>query len=301
MKQLFSLLILPALAVSAFSQKPFQAETVFQKATGENFQAWVLAATPTGIRYKTTEVSTDFVDAKISDFAVIFLKEPAEYSVAMDLFEARKYKVAQVKFAEVKEHFKPAATLKDNYHTLAAFYEMECMRKQSDFTGLATALKSFVKTPLTRAHQLRQLELYAMWEAVSTKAWDQVLAMSTARDGEVLPGYQRAQVSYCKGLALHGLKRGPEAIVAFNTAIIVDAGASEIITQDAALAALRIYLEDEQVKTAMETANTQDENRSSRGYLHLKEAAALAQLYDTMLKVGKPLPEELKAFLAFGG
>ncbi len=204
-----------------------------------------------------------------------------------------------MKFAEVKDSFKPIAGLKDNHHTLAAFYEMESMRKQGDLEGLANALKNFIKAPLTRDYHLRQLDLYVLWDAVRTESWERVLPIAAERDEESLPGDQRAQVAYATGLALENLKRTDEALIAFNVAITADAGASEEIAQDAAQAALRVYFADEAVQTAIEVWGTEDENKSSEGYIHLTQAAALAAFYDKFLKVGKPLPENLKKFLKY--
>ena len=300
MKNLFLSLLIPVLSAQAFSQNAFQAEVILAKENGENFQAWILAATASDIRYKTTAVSTDFQDAKLTAFSTIFLKEPPEFSEAMDLYEGRKYKEAQAKFAEVKDRFKPIAGLKDNHHTLAAFYEMESMRKQGDLEGLANALKSFIKAPLSRDYHLRQLDLYVLWDAVRTESWERVLPIAAERDEESLPGDQRAQVAYATGLALENLKRPAEALIAFNVAITADAGASEEIAQDAALAALRVYFADEEVQIAIGLWGTEDENKNAGGYTRLTEAAALAAFYDKFLKVGKPLPDNLKKFLEYG-
>ena len=300
MKNLFLSLLIPVLSVQAFSQNAFQTEVILAKENGENFQAWITAATATDIRYKTSAVSTDFQDAKLTAFSTIFLKEPPEYSEAMDLYEGRKYKEAQAKFAEVKDRFKPIAGLKDNHHTLAAFFEMESMRKQGDLEGLANALKSFIKAPLSRDYHLRQLDLYVLWDAVRTESWERVLPIAAERDEESLPGDQRAQVAYATGLALENLKRPAEALIAFNVAITADAGASEEIAQDAALAALRVYFADEEVQIAIGLWGTEDENKNAGGYTRLTEAAALAAFYDKFLKVGKPLPDNLKKFLEYG-
>lgn len=300
MKTLFLSLLLPILATPAFSQKAFQTEAILAKENGDNFQAWILAATARDIRYKTTAISTTFQDAKLSDFSAVFLKRPPEYAEAMDLYEGRKYKEAQEKFAEVKEYYKPIAGLKDNYHTLAAFYEMESMRKQGNLEGLAEALKTFIKAPLTRDNQLRQLDLYVLWDAVRTESWDRVLPIAAERDDELLPGEQRAQVAYCTGLALENLNRPAEAIIAYNVAITADAGASEEIAQNAALAALRVYAADEEVQTAIEVWGTEDENKNSGGYTRLIEAAGLASFYDKFLKVGKSLPSDLEKFIKYG-
>lgn len=300
MKNLFLSLLIPVFSMQAFSQKAFQTEAIIAKENGENFQAWILAATTSGIRYKTTAVSSDFKDAKLTEFSAIFLKEPTEYSEAMDLYEARRYKEAQAIFAEVKERYKPIAALKDNHHTLAAFYEMESMRRQGDLEGLATALKSFIKAPLSRDYHLRQLDLYVLWDAVRTESWDRVLPIAAEREEEILPGEQRAQVAYATGLAMENLKRPAEALIAYNVAITADAGTSEEIAQNAALAALRVYFADEEVQTAIEVWGTEDEDKNSEGYSHLTQAAALAAFYDKFLKVGKPLPDDLSKFLKYG-
>jgi hypothetical protein len=296
MKHLILSLLLPALTLPAFSQ-PFEAEAILSKPDGgATFRAWILAASKTQFRYKTTKVSTDFIDASISDFATIFLVEPPDYAAAIDLYEGRKYKEAQEAFAAVKERCKPLATIPDNFHTLAAFHEMECLRQLGDYEGLATALKSFIKDPLTRENQLRQLDLYIMWDAVRALAWDRVLIIASERDAEVLPGYQRAQVAYCKALALDNLGRGGEAVIEYNIAMTADSGASEILAQQAGLKALGVYHKDQEVQLAMQNWGTKDENKNTPGYTRLTEAAVLAVFYLKYLSLGKALPAELMAF-----
>jgi hypothetical protein len=293
------LLLIPALTIPAFSQA-FEAEAILSKPNdGGTFRAWILAATKTQIRYKTTKVSTDFVDARTADFATVFLVEPPDYAAAIDLYEGRKYKEAQEAFAAVKERCKPIAVMPDNFYTLAAFHEMECFRHLGDYEGLAAVLKTFLKAPLTRANQLRQLDLYIMWDAVRAAAWDRVLIIASERDEEVLPGYQRAQVAYCKALALDNLGRGREAVIEYSIAMTADSGASEILTQQAGLKALGVYQKDPEVQVAIQNWGTKDENKNSTGYTRLTEAAALAVFYEKYLNLGKPLPAELKAFTKY--
>lgn len=300
MKTLILSLLIPVLAVPAFAQG-FQAEAILSKPDdGGTFRAWILAATPTQIRYKTTEVSTDFTDARISDFATVFLVEPPEYAAAVDLYESRKYQEAKEAFAAVKDTYKPIAALPDNFHTLAAFHEMECLRHLGDYEGLAAALKTFIKTPLTRDNHLRQVDIYILWDAVRALAWDRVLLIAAERDDQVLPGYQRAQVAYCKALALDNLERGREAIVEYSIAMTADSGASEIITQQAAVKALGVYHKDPEVQIAIQNWGTDDENKNSPGYTRLTEAAALAKFYEKFLSLGKTLPAELKEFTKYG-
>ena len=293
------LLLIPALTIPAFSQALVVEAILSKPNNGGTFRAWILAASKTEIRYKTNKVSTDFDDARIADFATVFLVEPPDYTAAIDLYEGRKYKEAQEAFAAVKERCKPIAVLPDNFHTLAAFHEMECFRHLGDYEGLAAVLKTFLKAPITRENQLRQLDLYIMWDAVRAAAWDRVLIIASERDEEVLPGYQRAQVAYCKALALYNLGRGREAVIEYNVAMTADSGASEILTQQAGLKALGVYQKDPEVQVAIQNWGTKDENKNSNGYTRLIEAAALAVFYEKYLNLGKPLPAELKAFTKY--
>jgi tetratricopeptide (TPR) repeat protein len=299
MKRFLPILLVPTLSISALAQE-YQAAAILSKPNGENLQAYIITATKTEIRYKTSQVSTDTTDAKIVDFSTIHLMEPPEFSAAVDLFEGRKYKEAQEKFAAFKDISKRIAGMKDNHHTLSAFYEMECMRKLSDYEGLQKALQSFIKEPLTRDYQLRQLDLYVMWDAVRTESWDRLIIIASERDEEKLPGDQRAQVAFCKGLALENLNRPAEALIEYGIAVTADSGASELITQEAALYSLGIYFKDEEVQAAISTWGTEDENKNSPGHSHLLEAAALAKFYQKFLSVGKPLTEEYKKFLKYG-
>ncbi len=296
---ILSLLLVTALSPPAHSQA-FEAEAIISKPEdGGTFRAWIIAASKTQIRYKTTKVSMDFIDAKTSDFATIFLVEPPDYSAAIDLYEGRKYKEAQEAFAAVKERCKPMAAMPDNFHTLATFHEMECFRHLGDYEGLATVLKTFLKEPLSRESQLRQLDLYIMWDAVRVLAWDRVLIIASERDEEVLPGYQRAQVAYCKALALDNLKRGREAVIEYSISMTADSGSSEILAQQSGLKALGIYHKDPEVQVAIRNWGTDDENKNSPGYTRLTEAAAMSVFYEKFLSLGKPLPTELKDFTKY--
>lgn len=301
MKKLVLSFLVPLLSLGAFAQDTFQAKAILSNVDGSNSVAWILAASDTSIRYKTTEVSTDSIDARLTDFSLIYLMEPAEYSEAMDLFESGKFEEAKEEFAKYKEFSKPTATLKGNFHTLSGFYEMECMRKLGDLKGLAEALSNFSKDPLTRDDHLRQLDLYVMWSAVNTESWDRLLILTRDRDDEKLPAYQRAQVAYCKGLALQK-KEEPQpkdALIEYGIAMTADSGASRVIAQDAALNSLQIYFEDEKVQVAAANWGTDDEEKGSVGYAMLKEAAGLAKIYDSFLKMDKPLSEEFAKFLKY--
>ena len=289
-----------ALTSVATAQQSFQSPALLIEESGAFKRVWLMAATNTSIRFRATETSTSHEDAKISDYEAIYLYEPAELSAAMDLYNGRKYEEAKAKFIEIQERFKPLMPLENSPGALAAFYEMECLRKLGDLEGLSAALQKLVKDPLTREDHLRQLELYVLWDAVRTKSWDRLLILTSERQKTRLPGNQRAQVAYCQGLALEGLERPKdEALLAYQTAITADAGASEEITRQAALRILAIHAADPEVKLAIDLWGSPDENKAGPGYSNLLEASAMASLYELSLGGGTALPAEYKKFTKF--
>ena len=213
------------------------------------------------------------------------------FTAAMDLYQGRKYLEAKAAFAQITKLPKAAPETA----MLAAFYELECQRKLGDLDGLAKALRKFVKNPALGGERLRQLEIDALWEAARTKSWDKLDSLANARVLERLTGDQRAQVAYCHGLALENLARPQEALNAYNTAMTADAGASEEIARQAALGVLRIHLADAEVQAA--PTGPPEATRESPGVSRLKEAAAVAALYELNLGAGTPLPAEFKKFL----
>lgn len=299
MKKLLISLLVPALSCSAIAQDQFQAQALLSFKDGGNSVGWILAATDTAVRYKTTEASTSFEDAKLSDFSNIYLMEPVEFSEAMDLYEGGKLKEAKEKFAAYKVRSKPTAPLKGNFHTLSAFYEMECLRQLEDYAAMMEILKDFFKEPLTRDHHLRQVELYLMWNALKAESWDQLLAIANERYDEDLPAYQLAQVAYCKALALEKKERPLEALIEYGVAMTADAGASRVIAQNAALNSLGIFAADKEVKAAMDAWGTEDEVKGSLGYNRLRQAQGIAKVYESFLKADKSLPAEYSKFLEF--
>lgn len=293
------LLALGALAQTAAPQQPYQAPAVLIREDGWAIRAWLVAATKTAIRYRETEVATTTVDAKLSDFASIYFYEPQAFAAAMDLYQARKYQEAREAFSAVKQNHKSLLALDNNPGTLAAFYEMECLRRLGDLEGLAAALQQFDKRPLVREHQQRQIELYVMWDAVRTKSWQNIDNMAQERAKTRLPGDQRAQVAYCHGLALEGLKRPDDALLAYQTALTADAGASEDIARAAALRILEILKANPEVQKAIRVWGTGGERKNSVGYARLLEAGAVARLFEMSLGAGAALPPEFKELTKF--
>ncbi len=254
----------------------------------------LLAATHDVARFRLPGASEESVNLVGKEAAVIHVPEPAEYTAAIELYRARKYPEARLKLAAVKERFRPIEGLEDSVATLAAFYEMECLRKEGDLEGLAAALKKFSKGPLSRDYQNRQLELYVLWDAVRTKSWDRLETLAKERAAIRLPGDQRAQVAWCEGLALEGLGRPAEALVSYQTAITADAGASEEITRQAALRVLAIYQQDPEVTAAL--ATKKDASPSNAGRVKLAQARAIAALFELSLGNGEPLPAPFRQF-----
>jgi hypothetical protein len=262
-------------------------------------RVWLASATKSTISYRETELSTAVREARISQFRSIYIYEPADYATAMNLYHARSYQKAAELFAKVKEQYQPLATIQNNPSTLAAFHEMECLRKLGDLDGLAAALARFDKSSLTRESHLRQIEIYEVWQAVNSKNWQQVESLVNDSASARLPGNQRAQLAYCHGLALEATDREREAIAAYQMAMTADAAASEDISRSAALRVLTILSSKPEVKRAAQIWGAPEENTSSPGYTQLLDAAAIARLYQMSLGGGEPLPIALRDLPGF--
>ena len=226
--------------------------------------------------------------------------EPQDFSLAMDLFQARKYAEARTKFAEVRENSKESGAQPDSPFSLAGFYEIECFRKLGDLEELAHALEKFPKSSVTREWQLRQLELDGIWDAVRLKDWVRVETLVKEQPTLRLAASQRAQIAYCQGLAQESLNRPEEALFAYNTAMTADGGASEEIVRLATLHILGIHLADPEVRDAIKLWGTPAEDKASKGFLHLKEAAAVANLFRLSMGGTVPLPAGFDELSKYG-
>ncbi len=253
----------------------------------------LVAATGNAIRYRDPHGSADVLDFVIKEGVTVQVIEPREFTAAMDLYRARRYEEARKQFVEVKEHHRPVEGMEDSYSTLAAFYEMECLRREGDLKGLAAALQKFSKGPLSREYQNRQLELYVLWDAIRTKSWERLEALAGEWAAMRLPGDQRAQVAWCEGLALEGLGKPDEALIFYQTAITADAGASEEITREAALRILAIYQADPEVQAAI---RRRGDVEPAGGQMKLAQAEAVAALFELSLGEGSSLPPEFRMF-----
>ena len=299
MKSLLPYLALPVLAISAAHGQGQQAEAFLIYEEGDVERVWITAATTAAIRYKEAEQAVDTKDGKIDEIQSIYILEPPALTEAIELYQARKYTEAKDKLAAIKTAYEGIEELPDNPSTTAAYLELECLRKSGDLDGLAKALETFDKAGLTREFQLRQVELYAMWDAVRTKDWSRLENICTERLKERMPGFQRAQIGYCLGLARDSQDKLIPAINAYNIAMTADTGASEDLTRTATLNSLRLYKKDTDVQTAIKLWGTPDEVPGSTGHQRLLEAAALAELYQLSLGGGTPLPDEFKDLLKY--
>lgn len=293
-------LLLVAAATAIHAQDTLRAPALLVSQGGATFQrVWLTSSTKSTVTYYDTEVSTASKEARISQYETIHIFEPADYATAIDLFQARSYEKARDLFSKVKLQYQPVATIPDNPSTLAAFYEMECLRKLGELEGLAGALAKFDKAALTRESQQRQVEIYQVWEAVRTKNWQQVESLVKERADSRLPGDQRAQLAHCLALAQEALDRDDEAVANYHIAMTADAAASEDISRKAALRVLSMLASKPEVQRAIQVWGTPEENTSNSGYGQLLEASALAKVYLMSLGGGEPLPPELKDLPGF--
>jgi tetratricopeptide (TPR) repeat protein len=290
--------IVAAVAVAAFSTAraappaalDFLTLATLVAADGSTRSIGLVSATRDAIRYRVPGAQDSIQYLALKDGVTLFVPELAEYTAAMELYRARNYQNARKQFAAVKDRFRPIEGLEDSISTLAAYQEMECLRKLGDLDALAAALKKFSNGPLSRDYQNDQLELDVLWDTVRTKDWQRLLALTQGRAAERLPGEQRAQVAWCEGLALEGLGRPEAALVSYQTAITADAGDSEEITRQAARRVLAIYHQDPQVRAALAGKGGAD------GELKLAQARAMAALFELSLGNGAPLPKEFWKF-----
>jgi len=140
-----------------------------------------------------------------------------------------------------------------------------------------------------------------MYDAVHKKDWSRLntLCQDYIQDEAITLG-QRAQITFCQGLAYEGLGQSNDALNSYATAMTSDFTRSESIVRDAALNSLRIFDADEDIKIAISLWETEDEDVSSVGYRKLQEANALARLYDKAgFGSGVELPANYKKFQKF--
>lgn len=280
-----------ALTLSVCAQ---QASTpgVITLSDGDVRNGYIVGASKTNVFYLETEGDEQPQSVRRSQVEGVYLMDPADYVAAMDLYKDRKYSEAYKRFGEVKKKYKKMELLADNYHHLAGFYELECLRKQMDLAGLTKAVADFGTPDLLREDQLKQLEAYAFWGGIQAEAWGRVIRMAQDWKDKRLPVSIRAQVAYCHGLALEKDGRKEEALEAYAVAMTADYTKSEVIVRNAVLNSLRVYKSYPNMQNAIDKKMLQDRN--------LRAAGALAALYESAgLGAGVDLPSEYKVFIEF--
>jgi hypothetical protein len=279
---------------------------------GRHVDCYVISYRAGVATYRTNMKSLNILQAKKPALEAIYFYEPQIFTDAMNLYRAKNYGEAKVKFAECEVSFKSVDSLPDNYATLGGFYKMECSRRSGDLDALSAELEKYRKDGLTRDNHYLQLEVYRFWEAVRLKDWAHIdrLATGDSWQGRKVPSELRVQLEYCHALALDELaKEGPKedssrwgpVINAYNRVLSADATASIDLVLKAANNLMRIYAEDEGVQLAIKNWKTEHEKVSSVGYQKLMEANTLAQFYK---QVGfheiQPLITDYEKFLNYG-
>jgi tetratricopeptide (TPR) repeat protein len=221
--------------------------------------------------------------------AVKPVPDSREFATALDFHQGRRYQEALAAFRKIAK----SGTGKEA--DFAAFYEVEGLRKSGDLDGLEKALQLFKGHSSLDTNQLRQLEINRLRGVVGKKDWELANSLADRLESAPLPADQRAQVSFCRGLALENQGQPAEALIAYNIAMTADAGASEDVARLAALRVMTFHLADPEVRAAMERWETADADQNSPGFFRLKEAAAVATLFELSLGAGSPLPAGLGA------
>ncbi len=230
----------------------------------------------------------------------LYIYEPKEYTKALNLYKSRQYKEALAKFDEVIEANSMTYLLPDNYATLAEFYQIESCRRLLDIKGMKERMAKFEAAPLTRQTQIAQLELFPLWEATLNKDWARLDGLCQQWAKRKLPVSHRAQVEFCHGQALEGLKQLKPALNAYARAMTADFTVSHEIVKQAALNSLALYETVEGIQHEMDHWGKPTANTNSAAYQFLGEAYGLASVYGKAnLGGGTPLPAEYKKFLKF--
>jgi tetratricopeptide (TPR) repeat protein len=296
MKIPLTAILLATISTSA-KESAFDAPALLVSENGASREIRLLSANRETFLYQEKGSDGRTIEARMPQDGTLYLFEPREFAEAMDLYQARRYKDARSAFIRVKERFKPVGLLENSPAALAAYYEMECLRKTGDLEGLAAALQLFTRYTLTRETMLSQIELYVLWDAVRTKSWERLETLATERQAGRLPEDRRAQVAMCHGLALEGLKRPQDALTAYQIALTADSGTSEEIARQATLRILAIHHADAEVMQALKRWGKADEDKSSKAFSNLNEATAVASMFEMSLGAGTALPDEFKVFL----
>lgn len=292
--------IILLLACAATLPAQTLAPAMIVKSDGDADRIWVEAASEKTVRYREDPKSLNRKDAALRTVAVKFFTPP-EFTIAQDHFENRNYEEAQPAFAKAREKFKFTQDVPGNFATLAGFYEIECARKLGNYEEMENLFKKFIPDPLLMQTDKTQLELIPLYNAVRSQDWPRLNILCEEWADKKVPGRIRAQIEYCHGMALDGLGKLEDSLIAFNKAFVADYTGSEVLTKKAVLACFAIYEKHPDVALARKLHGTPDEDPNSAGALLLVEAAALVELWNSALGRGDALPAEFKSFLKYKG
>lgn len=265
------------------------------KTNGSGQNLWITGSDEQNLIVKIQQDATESRRIPRSEIKGLHVFPSPAMAEAQALFAGGSYTAARAKFSTLREEFKGLAGIDGNPAAEAAFMELECLRKSGELEALAKALETFDRRGLVRESQRRQLDLYTTWDAVRRKDWPKVenSARESLKD-RLFCGDQRAQAAYCLGQALEAQGKTQEAIDAYQTALVADGGVSLEIMRDSVLRSLRLYRKDAAVLAAMKSQGPEVPGRQ-----RLLEAAALADLWETLPGSGGALPADLAEFLKF--
>jgi tetratricopeptide (TPR) repeat protein len=222
------------------------------------------------------------------------LPKTREFVSALDLYQGRKYREAQAVFAKIK-----VAGAGQSDGDYAGFYEIECLRRVGDWEGLARSLEAFVARDGLGSQERDQLEIDRLWLLAHAKAWGRLVGLIATYRSRPVVDQQRAQIAYLEGMTLRNLGRPSEALNAYHTAMIADAGASEELARQAALQVMELHLASPEVQQATDQEGDLAQNRTSVTYSRLREAAAVAEWFRKSPGAGTPLPDPFQKLLKY--
>ena len=292
---IFTLLGALTLSVSA---ETTNARAVVTDRDGKSREIYVITASEKAILYLANARSTSQETMLRRSVDSIFFYRPSSYQKALEAYNSGKFSVAAAGFKACKEEYIKTKLLPQNYSSRAAFYELECARRQGKYDELATLLDEFRPDSLVNENYITQLEIYPFWEAVGKKQWKRIKQISPSWDKKKLPGFQRAQVAYCVGLALKEMGELDEALMRFNEALALSELKEIELVQNSAEMAIEVILADEAVQACEKSQSTSKPDQGSRAYLNLLEAVAIAKFWDGC-ESGRPLPTKYKKLLKY--
>ena len=304
MKPAFALILVSLLPMLGMAERevkqPHRGMVVFKLPEGRlgAEEVFLMAVTKNHVAYKFRAEDAQPDIKRREEIDSIFLYDPADYLQALDLYESGQYEEAMKAFVVVKERCtRLYPGIPNNPGVMSGFYELECLRKLNHLEGLRRALQDFNQEALTSRVALQQIELYELWDAIRAGRNQDALVIADRYAGKRLPGDQRAQVAYCRGRAMEELMYlDHRVLMAYQTAITADAGASEQITRDAILRSLEILHGDEQAKDALRHFQQANGAEMILGFTKVMEAAGLCAVYEDQF--GR-VPAKYRHYLEF--